>query len=41
MINLYKQRKQRTGQVIVTSNENSCSIDVDLFLVGGYIGDLT
>jgi len=27
--------------VIVTTNENSCSIDVDLFLVGGYIGELT
>ena len=41
MVNLYKQWKQTTGQVIVTTNENSCSIDVDLFLVGGYLGELT
>jgi len=40
MVNLYKQRKQTTGQVIVTTHENSCSIDVDLFLVGAYIGEL-
>jgi len=41
MVNLYKQRKQTTAQVIVTTNENSCSINVYLFLVGGYIGELT
>jgi len=41
MVNLYKQRKQTTGQVIVTTTENLCSIDVDLFLVGGYVGELT
>jgi len=41
MVNLYKQRKQTTGQVIVTTSENSCSIDVNLCLVGGYLGELT
>jgi len=34
-------KKPTDGHVIVTTNQNSCFIDNYLFLVGGYIGELT
>ena len=30
-----------TGKVIMTTNQNSCSVDSYLFLVGVYIDELT